>query len=327
MGGDVMKWAVRVLWMFAVVFLFAVGATWGADQAKKRVAVFDFDFGAVHHWWNGEWDIGKGISSMIVTNLVRDGTYSVIERQQLDKILQEQNFSNSDRANPATAAKIGKILGLNAIVIGTITEFGAETKSFDTGGITSHIPGGGALGHVGTRSSKANVVLDARMVNTETAEIMAVASGKGQSSRGGMLLGGYGGGSGGGIDMGSSDFQRTIIGEATRQAVDELTRQLDSQADKIEATTIEINGLVADATDIHQLVLNVGKNQGLKVGDVVAIEHVVRTVKDPADPSKILRVITERIGTAKITSVDAGSSIADFTGVGRPKEGDAVKAK
>lgn len=90
--------------------------------AKKRVAVFDFDYGAVHHWWNGDWDIGKGISDMIVTNLVRDGTYSVIERKQLDRILQEQNFSNSDRANPATAAKIGKVLGLNAIIIGTITQ-------------------------------------------------------------------------------------------------------------------------------------------------------------------------------------------------------------
>ena len=322
MRSDLMKWWVRVLWGFSVVFLFAVGAAWGADQAKKRVAVFDFDFGAVHHWWNGEWDIGKGISSMIVTNLVRDGTYSVIERQQLDKILQEQNFSNSDRANPATAAKIGKILGLNAIIIGTITEFGAEKKNIDAGAVTSHF----GLPHVGTSSSKANVVLDARMVNTETAEIMAVASGKGQSSRGGVMLSGYGGGGAGGIDMGSSDFQRTIIGEATRQAVDELTRQLDAQSDKIEATTIEINGLVADVTD-NQLVLNVGQNQGLKVGDVVAIEHVVKTVKDPSDPTKILRTITERIGTAKITSVDAGSSMADFSGVGKPKVGDAVKAK
>lgn len=323
MRGDVMRRWVRVLWVLAFVFLFVVSTAWGAGEAKKRVAVFDFDFGAVHHWWNGEWDIGKGISSMIVTNLVRDGTYRVIERQQLDKILQEQNFSNSERANPATAAKIGKILGLNAIIIGTITEFGAEKKNIDVGAVTSRF----GLPRVGTSSGKANVVLDARMVNTETAEIMAVASGKGQSSRGGVMLSGYGGGAAGGIDMGSSDFQRTIIGEATRQAVDELTRQLDAQSDKIEATTIEINGLVADATDVHQLVLNVGANQGLKVGDVVAIEHVVKTVKDPSDPTKILRTITERIGTAKITSVDAGSSMADFSGVGKPKVGDAVKPK
>jgi curli biogenesis system outer membrane secretion channel CsgG len=317
------RW-IRRLWVCAAVFLFAVSAAGGADEAKKRVAIFDFDFGAVHHWWTGEWDIGKGISDMIVTNLVRDGTYSVIERKQLDRILQEQNFSNSDRANPATAAKIGKVLGVNAIIIGTITQFGAETRKTDVGGVTSRI-GLGALGNVGTSKSKASVVLDARMVNTETAEIMAVASGKGESKRGGMNLLGAGAGSAGGIDMNSSNFRETIIGEATRQAVDELTRQLAAQAEKVEATKIEINGLVADVTD-NVLVLNVGKNQGLNVGDVVAIERVQKVVKDPST-GQVLRTITERIGTAKLTSVDAGSSMADFSGVGKPKVGDAVKAK
>lgn len=317
------RW-IRRLWVCAAVFLFAVSAAWGADEAKKRVAIFDFDFGAVHHWWTGEWDIGKGISDMIVTNLVRDGTYSVIERKQLDRILQEQNFTNSDRVNPATAAKIGKVLGVNAIIIGTITQFGAETRKTDVGGVTSRI-GLGALGKVGTSKSKASVVLDARMVNTETAEIMAVASGKGESKRGGVNLLGAGAGSAGGIDMNSSNFRETIIGEATRQAVDELTRQLAAQAEKVEATKIEVNGLVADVTD-NVLVLNVGKNQGLNVGDVVAIERVQKVVKDPST-GQVLRTITERIGTAKLTSVDAGSSMADFSGVGKPKVGDAVKAK
>jgi curli biogenesis system outer membrane secretion channel CsgG len=315
-----MKIPRRFLWAGALALLLVGNAAWAAGEAKKRVAVFDFDFGAVHHWWNGEWDIGKGISSMIVTNLVRDGTYSVIERQQLDKILQEQNFSNSDRANPATAAKIGKILGLNAIIIGTITQFGAEKKNIDASAITSRF----GLGRVGTSTGKANVVLDARMVNTETAEIMAVASGKGQSSRGGVMLGGFGGGSGGSIDMGSSDFQRTIIGEATRQAVDELTRQLVSQNEKIEATKIEVNGLVADVQE-NILVLNVGKNQGLKVGDVLAIERVLKEVKDPAT-GQVLRTLTQPIGKAKITSVDDRSAVAEFSGMGQPKVGDAVKS-
>jgi curli biogenesis system outer membrane secretion channel CsgG len=318
---NVVRWWVRFLWVCAAVLLFVVNAAWGADQAKKRVAIFDFDFGTVHHWWTGDWDIGKGISDMIVTNLVRDGTYSVIERKQLDKILQEQNFSNSDRANPASAAKIGKVLGVNAIIIGTITQFGAETKKIDAGAITSHF----GLGRVGTSSSKANVVIDARMVNTETAEIMAVASGKGQSSRGGVNLLGGAAGNVGGIDMNSSNFQQTIIGEATRQAVDDVTRQLVAQADKVEGTKIEINGLVADVTE-NVLVLNVGKNQGLKAGDVVAIERVLKTVKDPAT-GQVLRTITERIGTAKITSVDDVSSMAEFHGVGKARVGDAVKAQ
>src|SRR4051812_28937705 len=81
-----------------------------APPAKKRVAILDFDFGAVQNWWGGQWDIGKGIADLILDQLVKDGTYSVIERKRLDSILAEQNFSNCDRANPSTAAQIGKMM-------------------------------------------------------------------------------------------------------------------------------------------------------------------------------------------------------------------------
>ena len=37
--------------------------------------------------------------------LVKDGSYSIIERKALEKILAEQNFSNSDRANPTLAVR------------------------------------------------------------------------------------------------------------------------------------------------------------------------------------------------------------------------------
>ena len=90
-------------------------------------------------------DIGKGIADLLVTDLVKDGTYSVIERKALDKILAEQNFSNSDRANPNSAAKIGKILGVDAIVVGSITQFGNDNQNTKVGG------GGGGWGGYGPR--------------------------------------------------------------------------------------------------------------------------------------------------------------------------------
>src|SRR5712672_415930 len=114
---------------------------------KKRVAIFDFDYATVRTstaaLFGTDIDVGKGIADLLVKNLVTDGTYSVIERKALDKILAEQNFSNSDRANPASAAKIGKILGLDAIIVGSITQFGNETKNTNLGG------GGGGFGGFG----------------------------------------------------------------------------------------------------------------------------------------------------------------------------------
>src|SRR6201995_5753337 len=97
-------------------------------QDKKRVAVMNFEYGTVStsvaQVFGTNVDIGKGIADMLVDRLVNDGTYSVIERKALDKLIAEQNFSNSDRADPNSAAKIGKLLGVNAIIVGSITTFG-----------------------------------------------------------------------------------------------------------------------------------------------------------------------------------------------------------
>jgi curli biogenesis system outer membrane secretion channel CsgG len=104
------------------LFVLAMAAA-GHAQTRPTVALMDFDFGAVHQWWDGHWDIGKGIADMIVDELVNDGTYRVIERKRLDAILAEQNFSNSDRADPsaATLARIGKALGVKYLIVGSIT--------------------------------------------------------------------------------------------------------------------------------------------------------------------------------------------------------------
>src|SRR5947209_10558202 len=119
----------------AAVLLSAVLAP---AQPKKRVAVMNFDYATVQSGvqaiFGTNQDIGKGIADVLVDKLVNDGTYSVIERKMLDKIIAEQNFSNSDRADPNSAAKIGKILGVDAIVIGSITQFGRDDKQTNVGG-------------------------------------------------------------------------------------------------------------------------------------------------------------------------------------------------
>ena len=107
-----------------------------AQSTRPTVALLDFDFGTVQQWWSGNWDIGKGISDMIVDELVNDGSYRVIERKRLDAILAEQNFSNSERADPsaATVAKVGKVLGVKYLIVGSITKFGTEQKKQGVGG-------------------------------------------------------------------------------------------------------------------------------------------------------------------------------------------------
>jgi curli biogenesis system outer membrane secretion channel CsgG len=328
----------RIVCLAAVVwFLFTVGAsaqtpaaTAPATARKKRVAIFDFDYATVHGnvaaIFGSDIDVGKGISDLLVTYLVKDGSYSVIERKAMDKILAEQNFSNSDRANPNSAAKIGKLLGVDAIIVGSITEFGNDTKNTNLGGAGGAL-GGFGLGGFGHKKSKAIVALTARIVDIDTGEILAVAEGKGESSRESTSLTGGGGnwhGFGGGhADFGSSDFQNTIIGEAVKNAVEQTSTEVIAGKEKLAARTIVVEGLVA-AVDGGQIVLNVGGKAGLKVGDQLNVERVTKEIKDPAS-GKVIRRLASPVGVIKVTDVDDISSVGMIVSGSGFKVGDAVK--
>src|SRR5579884_3998375 len=223
--------------MFVALFAAALSTSvlLGQQSEKRKVAVLDFNYGtvmtSVQAVFGTNQDIGKGISDMLVNQLVNDGTYRVIERNALDKILKEQNFSNSDRADANTAAKIGRILGVDAIITGDITQFGRDDQNKNiAGGALSHWGAKYGVGGVGTKKAKAVVEITARLIDVNTAEILASVQGHGESQRSGTdLLGGggsWGGAGGGSVDMGSSNFGQTIIGEAVKQAVTQLGSNL-----------------------------------------------------------------------------------------------------
>ncbi|HLJ25690.1 MAG TPA: CsgG/HfaB family protein [Candidatus Angelobacter sp.] len=318
----------RVVSLLVVTTLFASIAC----AQKKRVAIMDFEYATVHSnvaaIFGTDVDIGKGIGDMLVDRLVNDGKYSVIERKALDKILAEQNFSNSDRADPSSAAKIGKLLGVNAIIVGSITQFGRDDKSTGVGGggFGRYVPFGGG-GGVKKSEGKAVVQVTARLVDVNTGEILASAQGLGQSKRSSTSLGGFGVGSGGGgggaLDMHSSNFGATIIGEATNAAVTDVAAKLDASADKLPTTVIAIDGMVADVSG-NTLILNVGKNNGLQVGDTLKVNRTGKEIKDPAT-GKVLRRVDTPLGQVTLTQVDDTSSEGTYAGAPGVKVGDHVK--
>ena len=315
------------------IFLVALTAlTTAQAQQKKRVAVMNFDYATVRSYvaslFGTDQDVGKGITDLLVDKLVSDGTYRVIERAAIDKILAEQNFSNSDRADANTAAKIARILGVDSIIIGSITQFGRDDKSTNVGGgALGGVTGRFGIGGVRKSQSTAVVQITARMIDTSTAEILASASGKGESSRSGTgLLGAGGGGAGAGgagIDMKSSNFGATILGEATNKAVADLAQQLDAKAGALPTTVVQISGLVADAEPDGTVIINVGSKNGVKVGDRLDIRRKIREVKDPST-GKVIRSVEDAVGSILITEVDEASAVGKFTGSTAAKVGDTV---
>jgi curli biogenesis system outer membrane secretion channel CsgG len=312
--------------------LLAMSSLSANAQQKKRVAVLDFDYGTVRTnvaaIFGGDQDVGKGVADLLVGQLVKDGTYSVIERKALDKVLTEQNFSNSDRADATSAAKIGRVLGVDAIIVGSITQFGRDDKATTIGGgALGGLTGRFGIGGVQRRAAKAVVGISARMVDTSTAEILVAADGKGESKRSGASLvgaGGGGGSAGGGLyDMTSSRFGQTILGEAVHEAVNGLAVQLDQEAQRLPTRTVTVEGLVADVSG-NSITLNVGSKAGIKVGDRLEVSRKVRDIRDPAT-GKVIRSVVNKVGDVTITEVDESFAVGTFTGSSAPKVGDRAK--
>lgn len=317
-------------WIAAAVLAVSISVAWGQAPQKKRVAVLNFDYGTVRSGvaaiFGTDVDVGTGISDMLVEKLVEGGAYSVIERKALDKLLAEQNFSNSDRADPASAARIGRLLGVDAIIVGSITQFGRDDRQVGLGGFGRSI-GKYGLGGTSVRSAKAVVAVTARLVNVETGEILAVATGAGESKRSGTSLlgaGGSGGSAGGGVmDMRSTNFANTILGEATRNAVGQLATQLTANSSRIESKARPVEGLVADVTG-NTVVINVGTRAGVRPGMTLSVRRLSREIKDPAS-GRVIRKVEDTLGTLTITEADEESAVGTFTGATPPKVGDTVR--
>jgi curli biogenesis system outer membrane secretion channel CsgG len=222
---------VKQLAGLAVVFAAALAAAASAadsptPKAKRPlVAVTDFDYGTVNdHWW-GNYDIGKGMADQVMNELLEDGSFRVVERKKLDTVLAEQDFANSDRADPSAAklSKIGKVLGVRYIITGSITKFGGEQK--DKAASFKGI-------RVGKGGNKQQVTVTARLVDTTTGEVVLAAKGEGTSNKGGGFafgksgLGSYG--------QETSDFKASAIGEAQEAACKALVANIVAKKDRIE---------------------------------------------------------------------------------------------
>ncbi len=194
-----------------------------AKNTRPQIAVLDFDFGAVENWW-GNYDIGKGVSDQLVDALVEDGSFRVIERKKLATILGEQDFAASGRADPSaqTMAKIGKVLGVKYILVGSITKFSTEKKSQGV-----RVKGIG----LGAGKAKSECRLTGRIIDMSTGEIMVSAKGVGESSKGGSFSLSKGGT---GVGQSSEEWRQSGLGDAQELATTDLIKQIVAKADRLK---------------------------------------------------------------------------------------------
>lgn len=290
---------------------------------KKRVALLNFEdysSGGTEAAKAFGVDAGataKGISAQLIEKLTAGGKYTIVDQSAVKKLLQEQNSSDDDSLDVyRRAAKIGRILGLDAMIVGAITRFGPDAGQKDK-----------ASGHSGisTRKSKAYVAITARVLDMTTAGVIAEFTAAGESNRTGEVLRVKPRGHATDAqDILGNEFVDSLLGEATRNAVEQIAEQLNSFAAKIPTLNIEVDGLVAEVNG-NSITLNLGKKSGVRMGDKLVIFRETRIVND-SQTGDSLSTIVEHVGDATVTDVAELSATAIFSGPGQALVGDHVKS-
>jgi len=210
---------------------------------------------------------------VITEGMVKSGAFVVIEREQLANVLKEQGLGMTGAMSTASVAKASKLLGLQALITGKITDYAEDVK---TGGF-------GGYYHSTTRTAVARVSV--RVVDAIIGEIWMAESGEGKADSTSKSV--MGGGSGG--------FDQTIGKKALYGAIKQLMAKLIAKAD-----SKPWSGSVVKASK-DSIYITAGSDTNLPVGASLQVRRLGEEIKDPSTGIVIGREVGKVLGTLQVS--------------------------
>lgn len=253
---------------------------------KRRIAVIDFQNKTPY----GQRELGDSATDIIVTELQKTGQFILVEREKVQALLDEQRFSNSEAAEPVTAAKIGRLLGASAVVTGSVSQFGQKEEGVD------------CLFYQ-RRSQIAEATVDIRMVDVSTGEILVADSGRGvadQTIEGTMGFGGR------------SSYDSTLAGEALRAAIFKFTKNI---VDRMGTTPWSARVATVDSGRVY---IDAGKATGLTLGAELEVLRPGKEIISPTTGKSMGETVTP-VGKVKVIEY-----FGDDGAIAQPLNGDVA---
>jgi curli biogenesis system outer membrane secretion channel CsgG len=269
------------VFMVCIVFLMPLAPILQA-QGKIRVAVIQFDNNSTWHWWGDR--LGEAAADVFVTALIDSGQFSVIERQKVNAVLAEQDFGATGRVTPQTAAQIGKMLGVDLLLTGSVSEFSVSRI-------------GGAIKRIGASVTTGKVVLQARLVNTTTGEIIIAAEEKNSKK---LISARY-------KSMNfKQSFDYGLANEVMHPAVKKMVTKIVDSTQGISTTSHSGRVIKVEGGKVW---INMGSSNGAKIGDTFDVVRKGEELIDP-DTGISLGAEEEKVGQIVIAEVKDKYSIA-----------------
>ena len=106
--------------MALLALTLAASVNLWAQQLTVAVSVFEARGGMAA-------SDGEAVAELVMAELVADKTLKVVDRNNFDKIMAEMKFQMSDLADDKKVAELGKALGANSIIRGSVMALGGQT--------------------------------------------------------------------------------------------------------------------------------------------------------------------------------------------------------
>lgn len=256
-------------------------------------------------------DIAPLLEEQLVTELVRTGRVTVLERKQLKKVAGEVDLAHGEMAEYfAKSEKVekGKFLQAQAMFAGAVTEFEPDAAGL-SGGVT--VAGVGASAGYKT----ARVGIEVRLVDVTTGRVIEATHAEGTATR----LEGEAGISYMGIKVGGGGYYKTPLGRATRAALDEAVQFI---LDKVGRIPWEAPIVASDPSG--KVTIKGGADINLQRGDAFDVVLRARELLD-ADSGKSLGFVEDLWGKVIIDEVQPEVSLGHIVEGRRPPPAAVIR--
>ncbi|HHU92811.1 MAG TPA: hypothetical protein GXZ20_06695 [Halanaerobiaceae bacterium] len=274
----------RIYLLLVLIFIVFFSNLVLADD--PLIAVLPFDEGDLV--WKGMWgnQIINGITQQVTDKIVQKENIRVIERNRIAEVMQEQDFGQTGRVDPATAAEIGRILGVDYLILGTLTHMDVK----DQGGIR--------IGPLSISGLKATIVLSGRIVDSTTGEIVDSIRAEAEVSDASISLSQLQD-----ISFGTKAFADSALGKCIDQATTNFVDNIKPERLKpVEKERKE--GLVLKIVG-DKLIINIGANKSLQKNQIGELIRLIQ-IEGLSEPVRM------PIGRVKVFSVDKEAAILDI---------------
>ena len=263
-----------------------------ADVTDITVAVLEFKgtgYVNISVWLRDR--IVSGIPQMIAGRLLHEPGVRVLERDRINEIMQEHRLQSSQSVDEHTAIQLGRLVGADIIVMGTLSEIGIESG------------GGVGVGRFQLSTSTAKVRLSGRLINVETGELVAAIESQGQNTGTGVSVRNMQG-----LSYDGKDFQDSTIGKALDEAIDDFVTQFRASLEGVRKKLGEGGArLVSEGRVVgtrgDYIVVDLGQMHGVQTKSQLRVERLEH-IEGLSAPIHI------PVATLEVLSVDGHASVA-----------------